>query len=99
MRNDFGQGVSEIRRLEAVGGKVGWGHGCLGNFPNAKRNVRHTFWSGLCLQLCQERGLEVRQLLQPDRISDEEIQFLEANLSRPGVACHRLADEIVPAML
>jgi hypothetical protein len=99
MRNHFGQGVSEIRGLEAVGGKVGCGYGCIGNFPDAKRNVRHTFWSRLCLQLCQERGLEVRQLLQPDRISDDEIQFLEANLSWPRMACHRLADKIVPAML
>jgi hypothetical protein len=37
--------------------------------------------------------------LKPNGIPDDQIQLFEANIGRPGMGRHRLADDIVPLML
>lgn len=69
------------------------------NLSDTKRNICDGFCSDLCLQLRQQRGLEERELLQPDRIPDDEIEFFETNLGRPGMRRRGLAHEVMPAML
>jgi hypothetical protein len=70
-----------------------------GNLSDATSNVHYGSRSCLCLQFLQERRFEERQLLQPDGISDDQVELFEANLGRPGMGRHGLAHDVTPAML
>ena len=98
MGDYFRQGFSSMREHE-VGVRNGTSHAGIGNLSDAKGNIGHALWSDLRLKLPQECRFKEYQLLQPNRISYEKVQFLKANVNRPGMAGHGLADEIVPAML
>lgn len=69
------------------------------NLADAKGDIRHEFASRPIVELDQQRRLQERELLQPDRISDDQIEFLEPDLRRPGVGTDRLADDISPLLL
>ena len=69
------------------------------NLSDTKRQICDGSCSDLGLQLRQQRRLEERQLLQPNRIPDDKVEFLETDLSWPGVGGGGLTHEVMPVML
>ena len=69
------------------------------NLADAKSDVRHEFSSRPIVEFGQERGLQERELLHPNGISDDQMQFLEPDLTGPGVGTDGLADDLSPLLL
>ncbi|MCP9455453.1 MAG: hypothetical protein NNA18_05000 [Nitrospira sp.] len=44
-------------------------------------------------------GLQERELLEPDRMGNDQVQFFETDLSRPGVRGQRLSYDVAPLTL
>lgn len=69
------------------------------DFAHTQDDVGQQFRSGFRVEFGEERRLQKRQLLEPDGILDEQIEFVEADLDGPGVRADRLSDENRPLLL
>ncbi|MDF2458304.1 MAG: hypothetical protein K0S79_720 [Nitrospira sp.] len=69
------------------------------NFTYAKGNVCDQFGSCLLVHLGEQGRLEKHELLQPDRVSDNQVEFFEPNLHRPGMGADRFTDNLTPLLL
>lgn len=69
------------------------------NLAHAQDDVRQKFRSGFGIQFGQERRFEKRQLLEPDGVFDEQIEFVKADLDGPGMRADRFSDERRPLLL
>ena len=68
-------------------------------FPYPQHDVGDEFPAGYAVEFVNECRLEERELVQPDTVVDQEIEFLIANLVRPGIRCDGFPDygDPVPA--
>jgi hypothetical protein len=99
MGDDLSPGSLGLHQSD-VGIEINWR--CLQitwKLSHATDDVRHEIWASVCLKFLHQRRFEEGQLLKPDGIPDDQIQLFEANLGRPSVGSHRLADDIAPLVL
>jgi hypothetical protein len=64
-----------------------------------KHDVGDEFSAVYAIKFVNECRLEEGELVQPDTVVDNEIEFFVANLVRPGIRCDRFPDngDPVPA--
>lgn len=67
-----------------------------GEVSDSQDQIRHSLVAGGSIDLLQQRGFEERQLLEPHRVVDEDIQFLEPNLIGPRVCGDLVAHDLGP---
>lgn len=57
------------------------------------------FCPGGFVQCGEQRWFQVRELLEPHGVPDDQRELLETNLGRPGVGPDRFSDDLAPLML
>ena len=67
------------------GGPCGRGGCPYRDLPYAQRNIGNQFPACDAGELLNQCRLEERELVQPDAVVDQEIEFLVANLVGPGI--------------
>ena len=65
----------------------------LRKFSYPQHDVGDEFPAGYRVEFVNECRLEERELVQPDTVVDQEIEFLVANLVRPGIRCDGFPDD------
>jgi hypothetical protein len=74
------------------GGRVGYDFTCR-NLAHAQHNIRDEIPSGHRVEFLKECRLQECELMQPNTVVDEEIEFLVADLVRPGVRRNGFPDD------
>jgi hypothetical protein len=97
VRGDIGQQRRIERRRRVDGGF--WQSGCRRDLTDAKGDICDQLRARLFVQFGDERRLQERQLLQPDGVPDDQVEFFEPNMSGPRVRSDRFADNVPPLLL
>src|SRR4029078_6091646 len=98
-RMGFGFGHRSIAPRDAFGRWPGGYGRNVRNLSHTEGDVRQHVRSSPLVQFRQYRGLQKDELLQPDGISDNEVQFLKADLRGPRMRADGFPDEVTPLLL
>ena len=95
----LGFGHRHVAHRDALG-RWPWRYGTnVRNLSHTEGDVRKHFRSGPVVQFRQQRGLQKDELLQPDGVPDNEVQFLEADLRGPRMRADGFPDDVTPLLL
>lgn len=70
-----------------------------GNFSHTERDVGHQLGPGPFIQLGDQCRFQVGELLKPDRIAHEQVQFLKSDVRRPSMGGDRFSGKFGPLVL
>src|SRR5918995_6908876 len=71
----------------------------IGDFTHAEGDIRDQFRSCLLIHLGEQSRLQEHELLQPDRVWDDQVKFLKPNVHGPGMGADWFADDLTPLLL